>query len=153
MATTNTVQPGSSHSRVEHYSAMDDSTFGRMNGWAMFAGSLMVLAGIFQFFQGLAAVLNSNLFFATSNYVYSVDITTWGWVHLGLGVLVALAGFGVFSGALWARTIGIVLALLSATVNFFFIPYYPIWSIIIIVLDIGMIWGLANFSRRYDAVT
>lgn len=122
-----------------------------VSGWAMFAGVIMILVGIFQAFQGLAAILNSNFFFIGPNYTYSIDVSTWGWIHLILGAIVAIAGFSVFSGQMWARVIGIVLAMLSATVNFFFIPYYPIWSILIIVMDIGIIWGLASFSgkRRY----
>jgi uncharacterized membrane protein len=122
-------------------------------GWATFAGVIMILVGVFQAFQGLAALINDDIFFVGVNYVYSIDVTTWGWVHLVLGIFVAIAGYSIFSGALWARVTGIVLAMLSATVNFFFIPYYPFWSILIIAMDIAIIWGLANFNGRRQQYT
>src|SRR4051812_30116477 len=101
-----TPQDLEDRAHVQHaYEDFDDSGSRRGNGWAIFAGSLMVLGGMFQFFQGLAAALGGNLFLVGTDYVYSINITTWGWVHLIIGAIVALAGFGIFSGALWARTI------------------------------------------------
>jgi hypothetical protein len=78
-------------------------------------------------------------------------VTSWGWIHLIGGVVVALAGFFVFSGALWARSIGIVLAGLSAIANFLFIPYYPFWSLLMIALDVFVIWALAVHGREVPA--
>jgi hypothetical protein len=117
-------------------------------GFVAFAGTVMILVGIFQAFEGLTAVINGSFFFVVPNYVYHIDVRTWGWIHLIVGIVVAIAGFSVFSGRLWARVIGIILAMLSALVNFFYIPYYPFWSILIIALDIGVIWALAVFGRR-----
>jgi hypothetical protein len=80
---------------------------------------------------------------ATRNYLFKFDATTWGWIHLLLGVVVAFAGWGLLSGRTWARVVGITLAVLSAIANFAFIPYYPFWSLLIIALDVFVIWAIA----------
>jgi hypothetical protein len=116
-------------------------------GFAAFAGAIMVMAGIFQSLAGLAAIFENEFFVVSKNYAYEVDVTAWGWIHLIIGVVVALAGLAVFSGAPWARVVGITLAVLSAIANFFFIPYYPIWAVLIIALDVAVIWGLASYGR------
>jgi hypothetical protein len=117
-------------------------------GFAMFAGVLMILAGLWGVLAGFAAILNDEVYVTTPEYVYSFDITGWGWIHLILGVLVVAAGVGVVQGATWAVVVGIVLASLSALVNFAFIPYYPVWSIMIIALDVVVIWALATYRRE-----
>jgi hypothetical protein len=117
-------------------------------GFAMFAGVLMIVAGIWGLLAGLAAILGDAVYVTTPEYVYSFDITGWGWIHLILGVLVVVAGVGVVQGATWGVVAGIVLASVSALVNFAFIPYYPIWSILIIALDVVIIWALATYRRE-----
>ncbi|TQM44865.1 hypothetical protein FB388_2251 [Pseudonocardia cypriaca] len=117
-------------------------------GFAMFAGVLMIIAGIWSVLAGFAAILNDEVYVTTPQYVYSFDITGWGWIHLILGVLVAVAGVGVIQGATWGVVFGIALASLSALVNFAFIPHYPVWSILIIALDVAIIWGLATYRRE-----
>jgi hypothetical protein len=66
-----------------------------------------------------------------------------GWIHMILGVIVALAGFGLLAGRTWARAVGITLAVLSAIANFMFIPYHPFWALLVIALDVFVIWALA----------
>jgi hypothetical protein len=118
------------------------------SSFAMFAGVLMILAGLWSVLAGFAAILNDEVYVTTPEYVYSFDITGWGWIHLILGALVVAAGVGVVQGATWAVVVGIVLASLSALVNFAFIPYYPVWSIVIIALDVVVIWALASYRRE-----
>ena len=117
------------------------------DAWAMgailFAAVMMMMAGVFQMLAGLVAVFEDEFFVTTPNYVFQFDATTWGWIHLVVGAVVALAGFGVMRGNLAARILGIALAALSAVTNFMFIPYYPFWSIAIIALDIFIIWAHA----------
>jgi len=108
---------------------------------------ILLLAGAFQFFQGLAALIKGSFFVATPNNVYSLSVTGWGWIHLILGIIAVLTGFALLAGATWARVVGIVLALLSAASNFMFIPYYPVWAIVIIALDVAVIWALTNYDR------
>jgi hypothetical protein len=108
---------------------------------------MMVLSGIFQIFEGLAAILEDDFFVIGRQYAYDIDVSTWGWIHLIAGFIVMLAGVFLFSGALLARLLGIVLAALSMLVNFTYIPYYPVWSILIIAVDIAVIWSLASLNR------
>jgi hypothetical protein len=122
-------------------------------GFAVFAGSIMVMIGFFQTFAGLAAIIEDEFFVIRPNYVYDLDVTAWGWVHLILGIILVLAGLAIFSGAAWARAVGIALALLSAIANFFFIPYYPVWAVLIIALDVAVIWALASYGRDAAAVS
>jgi hypothetical protein len=116
-------------------------------GWAVgfivFAAVMMMMTGAFQALAGLVAIFENEFYVATRNYLFQFDATSWGWIHLIVGVIVALAGFALLSGATWARVVGITLAVLSAIANFLFIPYYPFWSLLIIALDVFVIWALA----------
>jgi hypothetical protein len=116
----------------------------QIGGLSLFAGMLMVMIGIFGILQGMAALSDSEFFVIGLEYVYKFDISTWGWIHLLMGILILAAGFGVFKGQTWARAVGITLAVISAIANFAFIPYYPVWTILIIVMNITLIWALAN---------
>lgn len=121
------------------------------SGWAvgfiLFAAIMMIMAGTFQFFAGLIAIFENEFYVATRNYLFQFDATTWGWIHLILGVIVALAGWGLLSGRTWARVVGITLAVLSAIANFLFIPYYPLWSLLIITIDVFVIWAITAHGR------
>ena len=117
------------------------------SGWAvsftLFAAIMMLMAGTFQALAGLVAIFQNEFYVATRNYLFQFDATTWGWIHLVVGLVVAFAGWGLLSGRTWARVVGITLALVSAIANFLFIPYYPFWALTVITLDIFVIWALA----------
>ena len=119
-----------------------------VSGWAVggitFAGTIMIMIGIFQALAGLVALFNDEFFVVAPNYTYDLDVTGWGWIHLIIGVLVALAGFALFAGRPWAAIVAITLAIFSAVSNFFFIPYYPFWSILVIALAVWVIWALTR---------
>jgi hypothetical protein len=106
-------------------------------GLAVFAGALMIVSGIGAVFQGIAAVINDEIFASTPQYVFAFDLTAWGWIHLFLGVLVGLAGVAVIRGQAWGRFVGIALVAVSLIVNFMFLPHYPLWSLVIIAVDVG----------------
>jgi hypothetical protein len=110
----------------------------------MFAAVMMIVNGIFQVFQGLAAVLSDEFFVTLPNYVVTLDVTTWGWVHLILGVLIAIGGFYLFSGSRAAAIFALILAVLSAIGNFAFIPYYPFWALLLIAIDVYIMWAIAR---------
>jgi hypothetical protein len=118
-------------------------------GWVFFAGILMIMLGFFQAIAGLVAIFDDTFYLVTkSGLVVSVDYTVWGWVHLIIGVVAFLAGYAVMSGKTWGRTIGIILAVVSAIVNMAFIGAYPWWSIIIITMDVLIIYALAVHGRE-----
>jgi uncharacterized membrane protein len=85
-------------------------------GFVLFAAVMMILVGVFQGLAGLVALVNDNFYLATREYLFQFDVTTWGWIHLILGIVVALAGVGLLAGRSWARVVGITLAVLSALV-------------------------------------
>jgi hypothetical protein len=112
-------------------------------GFILFAAIMMIMTGFFQILAGLVAIFENEFYVATRNYIFQLDATTWGWIHLLVGLLVAFAGWSLLSGRTWARVVAITLAVLSAIANFLFIPYYPFWSLLIITLDIFVIWAIA----------
>lgn len=129
----------------------DPEVSGGAIGLILFASTMMILAGTFQAITGLVAVFENEFYVATPNYLFQFDVTTWGWIHLLVGLVVAAAGVAVLSGQVWGRAIGIGLAVLSAIANFLFIPYYPFWSLLIITLDIFVIWALSAHGRDLTA--
>jgi hypothetical protein len=121
----------------------EEAPSGAAVGFILFAAIMMIMAGVFQAISGLVAIFQNEFYVATRNYLFQFDATTWGWIHLLVGLLVAFAGWGLLSGRTWARVVGITVALVSATANFLFIPYYPFWALTIITLDIFVIWAIA----------
>ena len=112
-------------------------------GWIVFAAIMMILLGFFHAFQGLVALFDDQEFLVTDNdLIVSVDYTAWGWVHLIGGIIVALAGISLFAGRMWARIVAVIAAMISAIVNIAFLSAYPIWSTIMIALDILIIWAI-----------
>ncbi|UWP83974.1 DUF7144 family membrane protein [Dactylosporangium fulvum] len=118
-----------------------------VTGFAVFGGSMMIVIGIFQIVVGLTAIFEDTFYVLSDNYLFGFDVSTWGWIHLALGVIVAAGGVGVLAGQVWARVLGIVLAALSAVANFLFLPYYPLWSMLIIAADVAVIWALTKYGR------
>src|SRR6476620_4793874 len=117
-------------------------------GWIAFAGFMMILLGSFHAVAGLVGLIDDQFYVATQKYVFQFDRTTWGWIHLIVGIIVVLAGFGVFTGAVWARIIGVILGVVSAIAGFAWLPYYPIWGIAIIAVAIAVIWALTMHGRE-----
>ena len=129
-------------------SQYDTESRAQVSGWAVggisFAAIMMLMIGSFQVIAGLAAIFNDEFFVVTRNYTFDLDVTAWGWIHLILGILLFIAGWGLFGRKLWAGMFAIVLALLTAIENFFFIPYYPWWSLLIIAVCIWVMWALTR---------
>jgi hypothetical protein len=116
-------------------------------GWTIFASIMLMLGGAFQAIYGMVALFNDEFYVVGREWTFEFDVTTWGWVHLILGIAVALAGAGLFSGNVAARSVGVIVASISAVANFMSLPYYPIWSTLVIVLDIAVIWALTLHGR------
>lgn len=118
-------------------------------GWIIFAGVVMIVLGAFEVITGLVALFQKSYYLVTTSHlVVHTSYTTWGWVHLIVGAVIVLVGFGVMTGQVWARIIGIALAVISAIVNLAFIAAYPVWGILIIALDIVVIYALAVHGRE-----
>ena len=123
-------------------------------GWVFFAGIMMVMLGAFQVIAGLVALFDDGYYLVGRNgLVLSLDFTTWGWIHLILGIVAFVAGYAVMVGRTWGRVVGIVLAVLSAITNMAFIAAYPVWAAIIITVDVIVIYALAVHGREADVNT
>ncbi|GAA3205872.1 DUF7144 family membrane protein [Actinocorallia longicatena] len=128
--------------------AVGRQTSGWASGVALFAGVMMIVIGFFEATVGLVAIIENEFYVLTTDYLFEFDVTTWGWIHLAAGILVGVSGFAVFAGVLWGRVIGIITAVLSGVVNFLYLPYYPVWAVLIIALDVLVIWALCQYDRK-----
>jgi hypothetical protein len=117
---------------------------GWVSGGIIFAATMFVLIGAFHSIVGLAGIFEDEFFVVTENYVFDLDASAWGWIHLLIGVALLITGWALYSRATWAGITALVLAGLSAIVNFFFIPYYPFWAIVVIALDVWVIWAVTR---------
>ena len=120
-------------------------------GWVVFAGAMMMMLGAFHAIAGLVALFEEEYFLVgQSGLVVSADFTAWGWTHLLFGVLVAVAGGALFAGATWARIVAVVIAMFSAVVNLAFLSAYPLWSAIMIAVDILIIYAVTTHGDATD---
>lgn len=126
---------------------MSDQPSGWAVGWAFFAAVMLMVAGVFQVIAGIAAIVEDEFYVKGSEWVFQFDATTWGWVHLVIGILLLVVGFGILGGNLAARIVGVFIAALSAIANFAFLPWYPVWAIVLIAVDISIIWALTAHGR------
>lgn len=118
-------------------------------GWVLFGAMMMILLGAFHAIAGLVALFNTGYYVVPSaNLVVSVNYTAWGWAHLILGLVALAAGFGLFTGQMWARVLGITVAVISAIANFVFIPAFPLWCLMMITLDVLVIYAIAAHGRE-----
>ncbi|MEV5439149.1 hypothetical protein AB0K80_24525 [Streptomyces sp. NPDC052682] len=111
----------------------------------------MIFGGIMGVFQGIAALAQDDVFVATPDFTYQFSLTGWGWLHLILGIVVALAGCALLTGALWARVVGIVLAGLGMVANFVWLPHAPVWAVVLIIVHGFIIWALCMPRSRVQA--
>ena len=115
------------------------------------AAVLMMIGGVLDFFSGLAALIRGQFFVTLPNstdYAFSVSIHSWGWLHLIAGAVVFVTGAALLTDHLWARIAGVVIAGLSAILNFVMLPYYPLWAIVVIALNVVIIVALCAPRRR-----
>lgn len=117
-------------------------------GTSIAAAILLLTVGVVSFFQGIAAVASDDLLVIGVEYTYQFDTTAWGWAHIVLGVLLAISAIGLMTGAMWARIAAIGFASLSILANFLWLPYYPMWSILIIALDVVVIWAVSTWDTK-----
>jgi hypothetical protein len=112
------------------------------SGWAMFAGVLLMILGFLNFFWGLAGILENENLIVGGNGAIIADLTAWGWATLIVGVIQVLVGSGLLAAAEWARWAGIFIAALAAIGQIGIVTAFPIWSFIVIVLAVLVIYNL-----------
>jgi hypothetical protein len=118
-------------------------------GGTIFAGILLLVDGILGVVKGIAGIVSNNAYNRTGNYVYSYSINSWGWLHVGLGVILALAGLALLAtGAQWARMVAVTIAALGLIANFIWLPFQPVWAIVSIAIAIFVIWSVCTDRGR-----
>jgi hypothetical protein len=117
-------------------------------GLTVFAAAIMMISGVVQALQGIVALANSDFYVVGRKYTFQFDITAWGWIQLLLGIVVAAVGVFLFMGQTWARWTGLVVVAVSMIANFAWVPYYPVWGIIVLALDGAVIWALSVDTRE-----
>ncbi|KOT46346.1 MULTISPECIES: DUF7144 family membrane protein [Streptomyces] len=117
-------------------------------GGVVFAVCILSVVGAYHVIAGLAAIIDHNFYRSQQNYAYDFSVSGWGWIQLISGIVIVAAAFNLFSGRTWARAVGIGVAVASMLETFFFTPYYPVWSVVLIALDVLVIWSLATYGHR-----
>ncbi|WP_280269333.1 DUF7144 family membrane protein [Nocardia wallacei] len=117
-------------------------------GTSIGAAVLLITVGILSLFEGISAVANDDLFVVGVEYVYKFDVTTWGWIHIVLGVILVICALGLMTGTAWGRGAAIGIAAVSILANFLWLPYYPWWSVLVIALDVVVIWAVATWRPQ-----
>ncbi|WP_433887879.1 DUF7144 family membrane protein [Streptomyces sp. CA-111067] len=125
---------------------------GGSSGWAtggtLFAGVLLFVDGVIAVLNGIVGINKDNVYTRIGDYTYRFSVTSWGWIHLVIGILLILTGIGILRGALWARFVGVGMAAVSIVANFMWLPYQPIWAIIAVALGVFVIWSLLTDRGR-----
>ncbi|MEU9228764.1 hypothetical protein AB0D40_30885 [Streptomyces massasporeus] len=132
-----TTHPGSTGTSLRHWAT----------GVTVFAAIMLMIGGILDIMRGIAEIADDDVFVATRNYVFEFNLTAWGWIHLALGVLAFVVSFGLFMASTWARVLGVGIAGLVILSNFLSLPYYPVWSIVMIALSGFIIWALCAMRK------
>jgi hypothetical protein len=117
------------------------------SGLMIFAAVMLTLAGLLGIFRGIMAIAADDVFLTTRNYVFEFDLTGWGWFHLVLGAIAVIVSVGLYQAALWARVAGVVIAGFIIIINFLSLPYYPVWSVVVIAMSGFIIWALCAVRR------
>ena len=118
------------------------------HGIAVFAGVVMIIGGAFQALEGLSGIVHDKYLVVAPSTIYAFDLTVWGVIHLLVGLALLVIGVSLLRGQTWARVAGIVVAVISAIVNFAFLPHSPWWAILIIAVDVLIIWALTTYLRQ-----
>ncbi|MFI8963376.1 hypothetical protein ACIGO8_14830 [Streptomyces sp. NPDC053493] len=120
------------------------------SGGTLFAGVLMLVTGVMDILQGIAGIAEDDVFARVGDYVFEFNLTAWGWIHLCLGIVVAVAGYGILTGTEWGRVAGIALASLNVLAQFLFLPYQPWWALFSMAVSVFVVWALAT-DHSYGA--
>lgn len=146
MQQSGTQQPGAHRqtrpeARGTEYRGAD---YGYADTGSFAGGAFAILAGLITFLAGLSAVVRRNFYHVANNYAYNIHAYDWGWILLGLGVALFALGACALLGMVWARYLGVGVAVLTTVAGFLFLPYTPIWAIVLVGVSLIAIWGLLH---------
>ena len=110
------------------------------------AAAVLLISAVASIFEGISVLAHDQVVVVGPPYAYEFDNNTWGWIHIIMGILVAVVAFGLFFSTTWARVAAIVIASLSIVIQFLWLPHYPVWAIVLIALDVFVIWAVATWE-------
>ncbi|MEU0600061.1 hypothetical protein ABZ484_17735 [Streptomyces sp. NPDC006393] len=116
-----------------------------LKGASLAAGAMMTLSGSFSILMGVSGIAQDSLFATSSHYTYWFDLTTWGVIHLVVGVLLVITGLAVLADKSWGRGAGAAVVAASLITQFMFVPHYPAWAIPMMALDLLILFALTRF--------
>lgn len=111
-------------------------------GWIYFASAMMLLVGGMHAIAGLVALFKDDFYVVAKDALLAFDYSTWGWAHLAVGIVIFAAGLAAGAGRVWGRSVGVIMAIVSALANIAFFEAYPLWSLTAIVVDVFVIFAL-----------
>ena len=126
---------------------------GRALGITATAGLILMLTGVFGMIQGIVGIVDNDLYVATNKWLFELDATAWGWGHILIGLISFCAGVGLFFGGRWTRALAIVIAVFGILANFAWLPYYPMWAVLVIAFDLFVIWAVTVHGSDFRAST
>jgi hypothetical protein len=127
----------------------DNAPSGAVIGWTVFAAVMLMISGIGNVLEGIAQIVRGSYFVTLPSYAYNLSVHSWGWIHLIAGIVVFLAGAALLADRTWARAVGVAFASLSLFMNLVYLPFFPVWSIVVIAVDAFVIWALLSPRRGY----
>ncbi|MFE9678326.1 hypothetical protein ACFYO5_30185 [Streptomyces sp. NPDC006259] len=130
------------HTRADHTAKQEWAT-----GLTVFAAVMLFLVGLLDICRGIMGIAEDDIFVTTRNYVFEFDLTGWGWIHLALGAVAVIVSVGLLRTATWARVAGVAIAGLVIIANFLSLPYYPVWSVVMLSISGFIIWALCVVQR------
>lgn len=122
--------------------SFNEESVSKGTGWVTFASVLLIISGLLHLMEGLVALFNNNVYLVTEKALIAFNFTAWGWIHIILGIILLTAASSVLVGGYWGRTIGVIVAIFSIVANMSFMSSYPIWSLIMIAIDVFIIYAL-----------
>ncbi|MFI6344547.1 hypothetical protein [Streptomyces sp. NPDC050560] len=117
-------------------------------GGTVFAGVMLLVEGVIGILNGFVGIFKDDVWTRLGTYTFKFDVSSWGWVHLALGIALAVTGLGVLSRAPWARAVAVFFASLALIANFMWLPYQPVWAIVSIGIALFVIWSLLTDRGR-----
>ena len=131
---------------------MDSEPSGWAVGWTAFAGIMMIMLGGWWIIAGIVGIANDDFYVVGEEWILEFSTTAWGWIHLILGIVILVAGFGLFAARTWARIVGVVVAAFAGLVAFSWLPWYPVWAILFIAASVAVIWALTAHGEDIASV-
>ena len=118
-------------------------------GWIYFAATMMIISGIFSIIWGIVGLVRDQVFVVGARgNVVNLDYTTWGWINLIMGIVVFIAGLCLLTGSVLASIVAVTMAVLSIIGNLLVIAAYPIWSVIVISVNVLVIYAITVHGRE-----